>query len=301
MGERSFLSSTTNRFAMSTQQLDSSLLALKAVFAALTVVTCIGGGLLPKKFAASPTAMAYANSFSAGVLIGAAFLHLLADAVESWVTTYGSQVYSWHLFCTGAGVICCVGISSLSGHKHSHGGGSHVGEEAAHSDARKTEEQAALLGDHGHDEGSTTLPNILALTMSFECFFTGLAMGLESTAVGAVAVFIAIITHVWAEAFVLVLAAVKAGMDESAQRRLLLLFCLASPLGVAIGMSLDSVGAATITFQIVIRCFCAGLFLYVSMIEIIPGEMDSPHGHSITKLMMITNGFAFMALVAIAA
>lgn len=57
--------------------------------------------------------------------------------------------------------------------------------------------------NHEHKEGHGTSSYVLFGVLALESFMSGSALGVSNTSMGVLVVFIAIVTHLWAEAFAL--------------------------------------------------------------------------------------------------
>lgn len=100
--------------------------------------------------------------------------------------------------------------------------------------------------DHDHDHDgefkpkSNITPYLLLVALSFHGFFEGIALGLQGGIKDTSFLFIAIISHKWAEAFTLGISFSKAQTDKITFVRLILLFALFTPVGIILGIFLSS-------------------------------------------------------------
>jgi len=116
---------------------------------------------------------------------------------------------------------------------------------------------------------SNITPYLLLVALSFHGLFEGIALGLQKGTKDTLFLFIAIISHKWAEAFTLGISFSKAQTDKVTFVRLILLFSFFTPIGIIIGVFLSS------SNQLVEAIFLAlstGTFLYVSASEVIVEE-----------------------------
>ena len=139
--------------------------------------------------------------------------------------------------------------------------------------------------DHDHDHGqaefvpkSNITPYLLLIALSFHGFFEGIALGLQNTYKEITFLFIAIISHKWAEAFTLGISFSKAGTDNVTFIRLILLFAFFTPLGIILGIFLSSGSGLTeaifLALSTGIYIIDLGTFLYVSASEVIVEEFS---------------------------
>lgn len=92
--------------------------------------------------------------------------------------------------------------------------------------------------NHGHKEfipNSNFTPYLLLIALSFHGLFEGIALGLQKGFNDTLFLFIAIISHKWAEAFTLGISFSKAQTDRQMFIRLILLFSFFTPVGILIG------------------------------------------------------------------
>lgn len=72
-------------------------------------------------------------------------------------------------------------------------------------------------------------------------------------------------------------------------------FALMSPIGIAIGISvMEAQLAAGTLIQAILEGLAAGTFVYITFLEILPHELNSP-GKQLLKVIFILLGFSIMA------
>lgn len=75
----------------------------------------------------------------------------------------------------------------------------------------------------------------------------------------------------------------------------IVVFALMSPLGIAIGIGvMEAQLTAGPLIQAVLEGLAAGTFVYITFLEILPHELNSP-GNQLLKVMFILFGFTIMA------
>jgi zinc transporter 1/2/3 len=125
-------------------------------------------------------------------------------------------------------------------------------------------------GTHFHPASNIT-PYILLIALSIHGLFEGIALGLQKSLRSVIFLAIAIIAHKWAEAFTLGVSFSKTGTERSQFIKMIVLFCIFTPIGVCSGMLLESLS------ELVTGVFLAlsgGTFLYVSASEVIVEEFS---------------------------
>jgi len=116
---------------------------------------------------------------------------------------------------------------------------------------------------------SNITPYLLLVALSFHGLFEGIALGLQKGNKETLFLFIAIISHKWAEAFTLGISFSKAQTDKVTFVRLILLFSFFTPIGIIIGMFLASSNELV---EAIFLALSTGTFLYVSASEVIVEE-----------------------------
>lgn len=72
-------------------------------------------------------------------------------------------------------------------------------------------------------------------------------------------------------------------------------FAMMSPIGIAIGISvMEAQLAAGTLIQAILEGLAAGTFVYITFLEILPHELNSP-GKQLLKVIFILLGFSIMA------
>lgn len=256
---------------------------------------------------------------SAGVFLGAGFMHMTVEALEGIESeiqkfvmqnrtesegNFSDDVSSDHMNYPYGELIISLGfflvflLESLALQCHPGAvGGSKVQEEECG--------EAHVLGLHSHGSlpSSSRSPFralILLLSLSFHSVFEGLAVGLQTTVVATVQLCVAVLAHKGLVVFGVGLRLVQAGTGTRRAALSILSFALTSPLGVAIGLAVaagDSEGGRGLA-QAVLEGVAAGTFLYVTFLEILPRELAGPEA-PLAKWGCVAAGFAFMAFIAL--
>ncbi|XP_063328618.1 zinc transporter ZIP1 [Pelmatolapia mariae] len=178
------------------------------------------------------------------------------------------------------------------------------------------EERAPLLHDHGHGHGLATARDLessghhvhvdlqahssfrsfmLFLSLSLHSVFEGLAIGLQSTDSKVLEICIAILVHKSIIVFSLSVKLVQSTVHPLWVAAYIAVFALMSPLGIAIGIGvMEAQLTAGPLIQAVLEGLAAGTFVYITFLEILPHELNSP-GNQLLKVMFILFGFTIMA------
>jgi zinc transporter 1/2/3 len=143
-------------------------------------------------------------------------------------------------------------------------------------------------------------PYLLAIVLSIHSFIAGVALGIESTILGSIILFIAIIAHKGSAAFSLAINMMRGGILKSTHVRGILLFSCMTPIGILLGSGLASAFESNTSDLIegVFDSLAAGTFIYVSVLDIIEEEFSIP-GNEALKFVSIMVGLSLMALLAV--
>jgi len=138
----------------------------------------------------------------------------------------------------------------------------------------RKDQQKESKSEHLHEgeefvPKSNITPYLLLAALSFHGLFEGIAMGLQGGYNDTLFLFIAIISHKWAEAFTLGISFSKAQTDKVTFIRLILLFSLFTPIGIIIGILLSSQSKIV---EAIFLALSTGTFLYVAASEVIVEE-----------------------------
>ena len=119
---------------------------------------------------------------------------------------------------------------------------------------------------------SNATPYILMLALSVHSIFEGLALGISQTESAVIDMVIAICVHKSAASLSLGISLVKAFPNNfKLVRILILMFSVATPIGVSIGMLVANAGDI---YEVIFNSLAAGTFVYIGCNEIIMGEFS---------------------------
>lgn len=189
----------------------------------------------------------------------------------------------------------------VDGHDHEHGNSLHAkqgGHEDHHGHGHKHDNHEHHLGAHKHPH---RFPWILFVILGLESVTSGSALGVQSSFQTALAVFFAIITHIWAESFTLCVAILKSGRQERETLIAMAAYSTITPFGVAFGMVIFAVftGQTGEVVSMFLEALAAGSFLYVAISEILSEEFGGePTPLQTKKMLCVVIGFVFMTLLA---
>jgi zinc transporter 1/2/3 len=137
---------------------------------------------------------------------------------------------------------------------------------------------------------------VLAGTLVFHTVLEGITLGTLQNTAEVVDVFLGIIAHKFAAGLALGIYCVKEGLSLREALPAVLAFSLAAPLGVGIGMQIETISGDT--FIGVFLALAAGTFIYISTTEIAAEEVK---GKLSKYIAFIIGVLAFTAILGITA
>ncbi|KAI5101252.1 zinc transporter ZIP1, partial [Silurus meridionalis] len=136
---------------------------------------------------------------------------------------------------------------------------------------------------------------MLFLSLSLHSVFEGLAIGLQTTDTKVLEICIAILVHKSIIVFSLSVKLIQSAVGPIWLIVYILVFSIMSPMGIAIGIGVSEaqlqMGALV---QAVLEGLAAGTFIYITFLEILPHELNSPE-RQLLKVLFILLGFSLMA------
>jgi zinc and cadmium transporter len=284
-----------------------------ALFCAAIVGTSLLGGMLPLATSLTHTRLQLYLSFAAGTMLGAAFFHMLPDAVEAG----GAGALRW----AAAGLLALFFLERFFSfhhhespanpddpcpphpHEHAHGHGS--------KHAAGLVNAAAPGGSDSSAKGAALHWGAAAFGLAAHSLAGGVALASayaadQHTVLGGIAsasawgVFIATLVHKPADALTIVSLMLRAGVPRASAHMVNLGFSLMIPLGVALfalgsGLAGPS-GSARLTADAL--AFSAGTFLCIALSDLLP-ELQF-HAHDRLKLSFaLLLGVGLMAVAGV--
>ncbi|KAG7482319.1 zinc transporter ZIP1-like [Solea senegalensis] len=136
---------------------------------------------------------------------------------------------------------------------------------------------------------------MLFLSLSLHSVFEGLAIGLQNTDSKVLEICIAILVHKSIIVFSLSVKLVQSAVRPLWVAAYIGVFAMMSPLGIGIGIGvMEAQLVAGALIQSVLEGLAAGTFIYITFLEILPHELNSPE-KQLLKVLFILLGFGIMA------
>jgi len=151
---------------------------------------------------------------------------------------------------------------------------------------------------HGFFQHSALRSVLLLLALSFHSVFEGIAIGLQETKDSLISLFIAVIVHKAVMGFSLGLNIAQSELSVRSFIISILVFSLASPLGIGIGMGVANL-PDTLPTDIangVLQGIAGGTFLYITFFEVLPHELNVP-SKRLWKVFFVIIGYAAICVL----
>jgi zinc transporter ZupT len=212
---------------------------MKLFFACSVFVVILLAGWYPFKKRYSKTEhldFPIGETLATGVFLGAGLLHLLPDAAIS----FNQQGYRYPFAYLITGLVFLLFLWF-----------EHVGRELYHH--QKANHPAFAL--------------FAWLMLSVHSLVLGTALGFSQDYSVAIMLYLAIITHKWAESFAIVVQLVKCSLSSLQSMLLFLLFALMTPLGIYLGWYLGHGVHTHTVFDPILLATSAGTCLYLGTLH----------------------------------
>ena len=269
-----------------------------AVFCVAVVVVSLVGGLLPLATVLSHTRLQVYLSFSAGAMLGAAFFHMMPEAVRM---SGSPEALNW----TAAGLLTLFLVERFFAYHHHESpdvpadphGHSHE-----HAHAREHDHAGATTGRSLHWGAAACGLMIHSLAGGVALASAAVASAEVRNGLGAAAwgVFLATILHKPADALTIVSLMLRAGAPRPLAHLINFAFALMIPAGVVLFyIGVGTLGReASNALTAAALAFSAGTFLCIALSDLLP-ELQF-HSHDRLKLSLaLIAGLALMAAASV--
>lgn len=184
---------------------------------------------------------------------------------------------------------CSRSQADNSAHGHGHHGHAHTVSESAEGEIH-AHAHAPPSGD-----GSLFSSIVLWFALSFHSVMEGIAMGASESSFTSI--FIAVVAHKALESFALGTSLVRAKTTTGKLVGFCVAFSLMTPVGIAIGLVVQSYAAHDSIISAILTSFASGTFLYVALVEVILPEFAHKRD-KVPKLLLLLVGYCGMAIIA---
>jgi zinc transporter ZupT len=215
------------------------------------------------------------DSLATGIFLGAAMLHMLPEA--SHMFNQLGYTYPFALLITGSVFLIFLWFEHLGKELYGHHEHSHVDQ---------------------HSASSTPFALVAWVMLSFHSLVLGSVLGFAHDLAFMIMIYLAIISHKWAESFAIAVQLSKSKLKASTQKGLFLFFALMSPLGAFIGWYWGSEVSLNSLFNPVLIATSAGTFLYLGTLHGLERCVMVARCCNLRDFSFVILGFLFMGLVA---
>ncbi|XP_020332202.2 zinc transporter ZIP1 [Oncorhynchus kisutch] len=177
-------------------------------------------------------------------------------------------------------------LMQANGHSHGHGQGK----------ASSTNLEGSAHHVHMDLQAHSSFRSfMLFFSLSLHSVFEGLAIGLQTTDSKVLEICIAIVVHKSIIVFSLSVKLVQSAVPPMWVAAYVGVFAMMSPLGIGVGIGvIEAQLAAGALIQAILEGLAAGTFIYITFMEILPHELNSPE-NQLLKVFFILLGFSVMA------
>lgn len=252
-----------------------NILIFKLLSIILIIIAAFIGGLIPlrsKNKDSKSKALLMGNSFAGGVFLGAGFLHMLPDAIDNFTQLNLETDYPFAPLIAAIGFIFVLALEKVVAVKPE--------SEIVNKDSR--------------------FPIILFIVLSIHSIIAGMSLGLESTFISGIVIFIAIIAHKGSAAYALSVNMLGKQIESKIIKKSIAYLSIMTPIGVIIGGIIDNIESSMISvwFEAIFDSLAAGTFIYIAIMEII-NEIFEEERERFKTFGFLLLGFFIMALIAI--
>ena len=249
------------------------LLGVAVLCGALPLRSQVRGGSRGRAFG-------WGNAFTAGVFLGAGFVHMLPDASAAWQQLGWSYPIGFLLAALAIVAMLLV---------------EHVlpPDDAHHALHGPSAERFTPLA------ASARSVYAILTALSIHAVSEGLALGAQRELRGALVIFAAVLAHKSVEGFALGVSLARGAVAPRRAWLLLGLFAAATPVGILAGalVEVSFSGPTRLAWEAVFLSVAAGTFAYVATLDILREEFHDPSDR-LAKWLWVTAGTAVMALLA---
>jgi zinc transporter ZupT len=244
--------------------------SLKFLFALSIVAVILAAGWYPfkKRLQDAHVDFPIGETLATGVFLGAGLLHMLPEANAMFV--HMGYHYPFAYVITGITFLLFLWFE-------------HLGKELYHH----------------QDKSHPAFALVAWFMLSIHSLVLGAALGFSQDYPFIIMLFLAIITHKWAESFAIAVQLSKSSLKPSKSLVFFILFALMSPLGIFIGYYFGQELATTSLFAPILIATSAGTFLYLGTLHGLERCVMVERCCNLRDFSFVIIGFLLMASVAV--
>jgi zinc transporter 1/2/3 len=247
-----------------------TLVLYKVLSALLVFLISVAAVVYPlrKKGHIHTESLELGEALASGIFLGAAFFHMLPEAIHSFSALYPATTYPVpELICIG-GFILMLFLERLS---------------IVH---------AACHPRH-------TIPYVLTIILVIHALVEGAALGMGETFYDATLLLVAIIAHKGSESFALCVTLLRYALPRWQIWPILIFFAAMTPLGIMIGTEITNTADNVPLLAVIFKSFAAGTFLYISILHHVRFHEHTEERQGLLEFGFMTLGLAAMGLIAV--
>lgn len=249
------------------------LVVYKAIAALLIFLTSFATVIYPLKkkiLFKQGDSLLLGEALASGIFLGAAFFHMLPDAIKLFATVYGHVAYPVPEAVCVLGFLLLLLLENMS--------------------------QTESLVHSQH-----TIPYLLTTILVIHALVEGTALGIGSTISEAIMLFIAIIAHKGSESFALCVTLMRHQLPFKRTLIIITFFALMTPLGIVLGTAVNHMTHVREGELIaaLFNAFAAGTFLYISTLHHIRAHKHEASAQGLPEFGCLVLGATIMGVIAI--
>lgn len=250
-----------------------TLLFYKTIAALLIFIVSMATAIYPlkrKSLLSSAETLGLGEAIASGIFLGAAFFHMLPDAIAMFNHIYGPNSYPI------PEMVCLLGFLLLL-----------------------LLERLSLINANAKSKNS--IPYILALILVIHALVEGAALGIGGTFSETTMIFIAILAHKGSESFALCVTMLRHELPFKRVLWIVIFFSLMTPLGISLGTAINQLAFAHNgeVVAALFNAFAAGTFLYISTLHHIHFHKHANESRGLLEFGCLVLGVATMAVIAL--
>lgn len=247
-----------------------SLLSYKTLACLLIFLTSMATVIVPLKkreLLKHTESLGWGEALASGIFLGAAFFHLLPDAINDFHKLNHALNYPVpEVICVGSFLLMLL-LERLTFFNRQY----------------------------------QSVPYVLTLILTVHATIEGAALGITATFTESFMLFFAIIAHKGSESFALCITLIKHQLSFFRVVGIVVFFSCVTPLGILLGAAINSYSVADHgTFVSgVFNAFAAGTFLYIATLHHFHSHHHEEEAHGIVELACLAAGAITMGIIAI--
>jgi zinc and cadmium transporter len=293
------------------------------LFSVLIGLFALAGGLIPFRGEVSHTRLQFYLTFSAGVMLGAAFFHVMPEAIKQ----SGEENFGWWMSLAVVGLFCIERFIAphsheVNGHNHPPHSGEEHHHDAAHEHHEHHHDEHHHPHQHAHGHGHHHAPGVephaaapavagwmavLGLTIHTFMNGVGLAGSVENDlskstfyyGVPGLAMFMAVFLHKPADALAISTVLTRKGVSRRKITWVQLGYVAMIPIGAFAFVLTSGALEERLKEQLIgfALAFSAGTFIFIALSDLLP-EVQFHRHDRVPLFLALVFGVVLMGFIA---